>query len=126
MNYISGIATNSHPDTQGPTIPTSGDGNGPTDTQPNVPNTEGQVTGNNPTSDRAADLDYPDIKPPDASSHLHGQFELSRYGNLEWMTYATPLSMLQLPKNIVMDDEHWVDRVQPDGTIYRGVDQSGQ
>ena len=40
MNHIFGIATYSHPDTQGPTVPTSGDGNGPTDAQPNVPNTE--------------------------------------------------------------------------------------
>ena len=33
-----------------------------------------QTAVNTTTSDKAPDLEYPDVKPPDASSHLHGSF----------------------------------------------------
>ena len=124
MNYISSLAADSHIDTQGSTLPTGEKEQGRN--EPIVPSTGDQVLTGGTAIDRAADLDYPDVKPPDVSSHLHGRFELSRYGNLEWMTYTTPLLMLQLLKNTVMDDEHWVNGVQPDGTIYCRMDQHGQ
>ena len=73
----------------------------------------------------APNLVYPNVPPPFASTHLHGCYQLTQFGNLKWMEYDQPLLQSQLPVNLKWSDDHWIDQLQPVGTIYIGRNPEG-
>ena len=88
--------------------------------------TSGQPTTNPPGGGICApNLVYPDVTPPYASTHLHGRYHLTQFGNLKWMEYDQPLLQSQLPVNTKWSDDHWIDQLQPDGLIYIGCNPEG-
>ena len=77
----------------------------------------------------AALLAFPDKSPLRGKTHLHGRWVPSNSPNKppeKWIDYLPPITLEQLPRNLTWNDDHWIGRLLPGGTMaYVGMDQSG-
>ena len=67
-------------------------------------------TGGAVTDTRASDIEFPDMEPPDTSTHLHGYFAPTRYdSNAKWTMYDAPLTYETVPSNLKWVESHWTN-----------------
>ena len=114
------------------------DGVAPTDQEPTAQPAEATMVSQDPTDTApaandvpgpAALLAFPDKSPLRGKTHLHGRWVPSNSPNKppeKWIDYLPPITLEQLPRNLTWNDDHWIGRLLPGGTMaYVGMDRSG-